>query len=58
MYQYLLGMMQNAQQWRKKIYGSLKTYEDAVFLCLGTGIGAGVFLDNKLLVPKKNTDLK
>ena len=39
----------------EKIYGSLKTYEDAVFLCLGTGIGAGVFLDNKLLVPKKNT---
>lgn len=41
-----------------KIYGSLKTYQDAVFLCLGTGIGAGVFLDNKLLVPKKIRDLK
>lgn len=57
MYQYLLGMMQNAQQWRKNIWKS-KTYEDAVFLCLGTGIGAGVFLDNKLLVPKKIRDLK
>lgn len=42
----------------EKIYGSLKTYQDAVFLCLGTGIGAGVFLDNKLLVPKKIRDLK
>lgn len=38
----------------EKEYGSLKKYEDAVFLCLGTGIGAGVFLDNKLLIPKRN----
>lgn len=30
----------------KKI-GSLKQYEDAVFLCLGTGIGGAVFLNRK-----------
>lgn len=34
----------------EKKYGSLKEYKDAVFLCLGTGIGSGVFLQNKLLV--------
>lgn len=33
----------------EKKYGSLKEYDDCVFLCLGTGIGAGVFLDGKLL---------
>lgn len=33
----------------EKKYGSLKEYKDAVFLCLGTGIGSGVFLQNKLL---------
>lgn len=39
----------------EKRYGSLKDYEDAVFLCLGTGIGSAVFLNNQLLVPKRNT---
>ena len=33
----------------EKEYGALKNYKDAVFLCLGTGIGSGVFLDNKML---------
>ena len=33
----------------EKKYGSLKNYKDAVFLCLGTGIGSGVFLQNRLL---------
>ena len=33
----------------EKKYGSLKEYDDCVFLCLGTGIGAGVFLQGKLL---------
>lgn len=32
---------------RKK--GSLKGYQDAIFLCLGTGIGGAVFLKSKLL---------
>lgn len=35
-------------------YGSLKEYEDAVFLCLGTGIGAAVFLNGKLLHANKH----
>ena len=30
-------------------YGSLKQYNDAVFLCLGTGIGSAVFLNGKLM---------
>lgn len=33
----------------EKEYGSLKKYKDSVFLCLGTGIGSAVFLQNKLL---------
>jgi len=39
----------------EKKYGSLKRYEDCVFLCLGTGVGSAVFLDNELLEPKTNT---
>lgn len=35
-------------------YGSLKEYEDAVFLCLGTGIGSAVFLNGKLLHANKH----
>ena len=37
----------------EKEYGSLKKYDDAVFLTLGTGIGGAVFLNGKLLKPKK-----
>lgn len=37
----------------EKKLGSLQEEKDAIFLCLGTGIGAGVFLDGKLLKPKK-----
>lgn len=37
----------------EKKYGSLKDYDDCIFLCLGTGIGAGVFLGGKLLEAKR-----
>lgn len=33
----------------EKKYGSLKRYSDCVFLCIGTGVGCAVFLDNDLL---------
>lgn len=39
----------------EKKYGALKRYEDCVFLCIGTGVGSAVFLDNELLEPKTNT---
>lgn len=37
----------------EKEIGSLKGYSDSVFLALGTGIGGAVFMNNKILVPKK-----
>ena len=39
----------------EKIYGSLKEYDDRIFICLGTGIGGAVFMNGKLLKPKKIT---
>ena len=38
----------------EKEYGSLKNFDDAVFICLGTGVGGAVFLDGKLLKSKIN----
>lgn len=37
----------------EKEYGAIKNDEDSVFLCLGTGIGGAVFMENKLLMPKR-----
>jgi len=37
----------------EKEFGSLKNYEDAMFLIIGTGVGGAVFLKNKLLRPKR-----
>ena len=37
----------------EKEYGSLKNYDDALFLSIGTGIGGAAFLGGELLVPKK-----
>ena len=36
----------------EKKYGALKRFDDCVFLCIGTGVGSAVFMDNELLVPK------
>ena len=38
----------------EKTYGSLKKYDDCVFLCIGTGVGSSVFLNGELLEPKQN----
>lgn len=38
----------------EKEYGSLKRYSDCVFLCIGTGVGSSVFLDDELLEPRQN----
>lgn len=37
----------------EKTYGSLKQYDDALFLILGTGVGGAAFLNGKLLKPKR-----
>lgn len=38
----------------EKKFGSLKDYDDCVFLCIGTGIGGAAFLNGKFLKPKRN----
>lgn len=37
----------------EKKYGSLKEYDDAVFLTIGTGIGGACFINGKFLEPKR-----
>lgn len=37
----------------EKKMGSIKDFDDAVFLTLGTGIGGAVFMNGEMLVPKK-----
>lgn len=37
----------------EKVYGAMKDYQDGVFLCIGTGIGGAVFMNGKLLEPKR-----
>ncbi len=37
----------------EKKFGVLKDYDDSIFLGLGTGIGSTVFMNGKLLKPKK-----
>lgn len=39
----------------EKYNGSLKEYDDCVFLCIGTGIGGAAFLNGKFLRPKRNS---
>ena len=38
----------SAASYEKK-FGSLKDYTNAVFMCIGTGIGGAVFCNNTLL---------
>lgn len=42
----------------EKMYGNMKNYEDAVFLCLGTGIGGAVFVEGELLEPKRHPGME
>lgn len=42
----------------EKTYGALKEYQDAVVLCLGTGIGASVFMNGKELKPIQNPGME
>lgn len=37
----------------EKKLGSLKQYDDCIFLCLGTGIGGAGFYDGKLITPRR-----
>lgn len=37
----------------EKKFGSLKKYDDALFIILGTGVGGAVFLRGELLIPKR-----
>ncbi len=37
----------------EKEYGVLKEYKDAIYICIGTGIGGAAFIDNKILEPLK-----
>lgn len=39
----------------EKFNGSLKEYDDCVFLCIGTGIGGAVFFNGKFVRPKRNS---
>lgn len=42
----------------EKTYGALKDYQDAIFLCLGTGIGANIFMAGKELQPIQNPGME
>lgn len=37
----------------EKCFGSLKDYDDALFLIIGTGVGGAAFLGGELLTPKR-----
>ena len=39
----------------EKKFGNLKNYSDCIFLCIGTGVGSAVFVDDDLLEPKLNS---
>ena len=37
----------------EKEYGTLKNYNDCIFICIGTGIGGAAFMSGKMLEPSK-----
>lgn len=37
----------------EKHYGTMRDYDDCVFLAIGTGIGGAAFLNGEILVPKR-----
>ena len=39
----------------EKKFGSLKEYDDCIFLCVGTGIGGAAFIGGEFLKPKRNS---
>ena len=39
-------------------YGSMKEYQDGIFLCMGTGIGGAAFMQKTLLEPQINTGME
>lgn len=42
----------------EKYFGSLKEYDDALFLIIGTGVGGAAFLGGELLTPKRYSGLE
>ena len=40
------------------MYGSTKTAQDNIYLCLGTGIGGAAFLTNKLVEPRYKSGME
>lgn len=42
----------------EKTYGSLKNYKDSVLICLGSGIGGAVFINNTELLPIRNPGME
>lgn len=39
----------------EKYNGSLREYDDCVFLCIGTGIGGAAFINGQFIRPKRNS---
>lgn len=42
----------------ESMYGSTKTAQDNIYLCLGTGIGGAAFLSNKLVEPRYKSGME
>lgn len=40
------------------MYGSTKSAQDNIYLCLGTGIGGAAFINNKLVEPRYKSGME